>query len=222
MVRRPPPGDSLDHAGEASVTRPLTSDQLHATGIRLRAIADELLADHAGAVQRNLAAAADPTPWPSSTGSAGSGQGGGSPVELATLATPTPTEARAARLLAWLHQLVALAAHVDPGLLEWSPARTIARCPACGDPLRPDRRCTTCGAREGAKRLCADCLEPEDRHGLRPWPPQGWTGYVDGAHRVLCVRDWMWRHRHEGRPRVGIQRLALGANMIELPEQAAG
>ena len=208
--------------------RPLNADQLHLTGTRLRAIADELLADHASVVQRNLAAAADPTPWPSTTGGAGNG-GGGSPVEQAIglnrpddqpmIAVP-PMSARAARLLDALHAIMGLAITVDHGLAEWSPARTIARCPACGDPLRPDKRCTTCGTREGAKRACGDCGDPEDRHGLRPWPPQGWTGYTDGGQRVLCVRDWMWRHRHEGRPRNGIERLALGANMIEQEQSA--
>lgn len=202
-------------------SRPLNADQLHLTGTRLRAIADELLATHAGAVQRNLAAAADPTPWPTTTGGAGNG-GGGSPVELATLATPTPTEARAARLLDALHALMGLAITVDHGLAEWSPARTIARCPACGDPLRPDKRCTSCGAREGVKRACADCGEPEDRHGLRPWPPEGWAGYTDGTQRVVCVRDWMWRHRHEGHARNGIERLALGAGLIAAGDHNQG
>lgn len=197
--------------------RGLKADLRLLTAARLHAIALELEADHAAAVMANLEAAADPTPWPSSTGGAGSSTSPGSPVELAIVApNPTGTLARAGRLLVALDQLARLAATVDPGLHEWSPARTIARCSTCGDPLRPDKRCTACGSRDGAVRACADCQEPEDRHGLRPWPPKGWTGYVDGPGRVVCVGDWMWRHRHEGRPKV---RLALGDNVIE-QEQA--
>lgn len=202
--------------------RPLSSDQLTHTAGRLRAIATELEAAHAATVQRNLATTADPTPWPSTTGGAGSSSSPGSPVELATLAAPTPTQARAARLLNDLHALMGLAATIDHGLAEWSPARTIARCPACGDPLRPDKRCTACGAREGTKRACGDCGEPEDRHGLRPWPPEGWTGYTDGTQRVVCVRDWMWRHRHEGHARNGIERLGLGAGLIAAGDHSQG
>ncbi len=192
--------------------RPLSSDQLHATGLRLQAIATELLADHAPAVQRNLAAAADPTPWPTTTGGAGNG-GGSSPVELATLATPTPTEARAARLLDALHAIMGLAVTVDHGLAEWSPNRTVAYCPnpTCGRAIPLGGRCPTCSTRQQAKPTCHDCgTEEPGRDGFRFWPSAQAPDKIQ-----LCRADWMFRHRHEGRARVGVERLALATNMIE-------
>lgn len=191
--------------------RPLTSDQRTITAIRLRAIADQLDADHAQAVQRNLAAAADPTPWPTTTsGATGTGGGTTSPVELATLATPAPTMARAARLLAELHRLATLAIAVDHGLAEWSPVRTIARCPnpGCNEPLRPDKRCPNCSQREGARQPCDDCGR-NDADRLLPWPPSNWTGWTDGEQYRVCMADYKWRRRHDGRPKLGAERLAL-------------
>ena len=194
--------------------RPLTSDQRTITAIRLRAIADQLDADHAQAVQRNLAAAADPTPWPTTTsGATGTGGGTTSPVELATLATPAPTMARAARLLDDLHAIMGLAVTVDHGLAEWSPARTVAYCPnpTCGRAIPLGGRCPTCSTRQQAKPVCADCgTEEPGRDGFRFWPSAQAPDKIQ-----LCRADWMFRHRHEGRARVGVERLALAANIIE-------
>lgn len=202
--------------------RPLSSDQLHATGLRLQAIATELLADHAPTVQRNLAAAADPTPWPTSTGGAGNGTTSGSPVEQAIglnrtddrpmIATP-PMTTRAARLLDALHAIMGLAVTVDHGLHEWSPNRTIAYCPnpTCGRAIPLGGRCPTCSTRQQAKPTCHDCgTEEPGRDGFRFWPSAQAPDKIQ-----LCRADWMFRHRHEGRARVGVERLALAANMIE-------
>lgn len=195
--------------------RPFRPDQRERLAARLEAIATQLRADHAQGLMDALAAAADPTPWPTTTGGGGSSSGPSSPVERAVTATRrTDTQGRAAVTLAELHQLDAITARVDPGLEQWSSVRVIARCHACGFPLRPDKRCPECGTRSGAKRTCGDCGDDEDRHGLRVWPPKGWTGYTDGDQRVVCLKDWMWRHRHDGRPRNGVERLALGAGVI--------
>ena len=204
--------------------RGLRTDLRLLTAARLHAIALELEADHAAAVMANLEAAADPTPWPTTTGGAGSSSRPGSPVELAIIApNPTSTTARAARLLAALGHLVHLAATIDPGLAEWSPARTIARCPnpGCGEPLRPDKRCPKCSTREGARLVCDDCGKEDHHRGLRPWPPTTWTGYTDGVARVLCWKDYKWRHRHDGRPAASIDRLALGDGVL-VDEEATG
>lgn len=196
--------------------KPLTSDRLALTAARLHAIAAELTADHAPAVQRNLAAAADPTPWPATTSGAGTGGGTGSPVEQATMAADSIQQHRAARLLAALHQLEQVAAIVDPGLAEWSPARTVAYCPnpACGRAIPIGGRCPTCSTRQQAKPACADCgTDDPGRGGFRFWPS------AEAPDKLqLCRADWMFRHRHEGRARVGIERLQLAGNMI----QAAG
>ena len=187
----------------------------------------------AAAVMANLEAAADPTPWPTTTGGAGSSTSPTSPVLAAVERLlnqpkpkpgqqPTTATARAGRLLDDIGELARLAATIDPGLAEWSPARTIARCPnpGCGEPLRPDKRCPKCSTREGARLVCGDCGKEDDRRGLRPWPPKGWTGYTDGTDRVLCWKDYKWRHRHDGRPAASIDRLALGDGVLVEQEQA--
>ena len=197
--------------------RPFKADQRARLSARLRAIADQLDADHAQGLMDALAAAADPTPWPTTTGGGGSSSGPSSPVERAVTATKRlDTQERAANTLNDLHQLDMITARVDPGLEQWSSVRVIARCPnpGCNFPLRPDKRCPECNTRAAAKLTCDDCGKPEDRRGLRPWPTQGWTGYTDGVARLVCITDWSWRHRHEGRARNGVERLALGEGLL--------
>ena len=140
-----------------------------------------------------------------------------------TLAFAGP-DAQARAMLAQQHHTIEAIDRWLDQLMAWSPARTIARCPnpGCNAPLRPDKRCPDCGTREGAERCCDDCGRPEDRHGLRPWPTTSWTGWTDGTERQVCVRDWMWRHRHDGRPRNGIERLALGAGLIAAGDHNQG
>ncbi len=205
------------------MTRPLSSDQLHATGLRLRAIADELLADHAGAVQRNLAAAADPTPLGSGWATNGASHGTSSPVLAAVEARLARTgpgpDTKAATLLTQLHRLAQLAGPIDDGLQGWSPKRTIARCPdpTCSEPLQPGGRCPACSLRDGSKPTCDDCGREVDR--TRPWPPATWFGWTDGETHEVCDRDYQWRKRHGGRPANGAGRLALTDTVIE---EAAG
>lgn len=197
--------------------RGLTSDQRLTTADRLDAIAAQLRADHAGTVQANLAAWADPTPWPTSTGAAGGGSGPSSPVEHAIdIETGSTTMARAARLLHQLHQLHQLASDINHGLAEANPHRIVAYCPnpKCGRAVLPGERCTSCSTRQQAEPTCDDCGKPEDRHGMRSWPTTSWTGWADGVTRTLCLTDWMWRWRHDGRPRNGIERLALGDGVL--------
>lgn len=195
--------------------RPLSADLLHATGLRLQAIANELLADHAPAVQRNLAATADQAPLGSGWATNGASHGTSSPVLAAVEArlarTGTTPDMRAATLLVQLHRLAQLAAQVDPGLIEWSPKRTIARCPAptCGEPLPSGGRCPKCSLRDGAKPPCDDCGRT-DADKLLPWPPANWTGWTDGEAYRVCMADYKWRRRHDGRPKLGAERLALG------------
>lgn len=204
-------------------TRPkgLGTDLRAITATRLRAIADQLTADHASAVEANLIAWADPTPWPSTVGQGGSSSGPGSPVEHAADVYVPIHLTRSSRLLANLHQLAHLARDVDDGLAEVNPARTIAYCPnpACGRALLPGARCTACSTRQEAEPVCADCGNPFGSAGSRPWPPEGRRRDSDAVVAV-CVRDWMFRHRHDGRPRNGIERLALGAGLIE--QEATG
>lgn len=207
--------------------RGLNVDQRATTATRLRAIADQLDADHAAAVQANLEAWADPTPWPTSTGQGGSSSSPGSPVEHAmglnrdddtpTAALP-PMAAQAGRLLANLHHLARLAVEVDHGLAENSPKRTVAYCPnpACGRAVAPGSRCTACSTRQEAKPTCADCGNEGDQGGMRVWPPEGRQRPGD-IPVLVCIKDWMWRHRHEGRPRNGIERLALGDGLMTEP-----
>lgn len=196
--------------------RPLTPDQRTHTAALLRATADQLEADHAAQVQANIGHAADPS-WPASTFGGGGGHGG-SPVEqtLLKLAERTGPDAQARALLASQHHAIDVVGRWLDQLIAWSPARTIARCPnpGCNAPLRPDRRCPECGTREGAERCCDDCGDGGGRQGLRPWPTVTWAGWTDGQARMLCLRDWMWRYRHDGRPRNGIERLQLGDGLI--------
>lgn len=195
--------------------RPFKADQRARLSARLRAIADQLDADHAQGLMDALAAAADPTPWPTTTGGGGSSSGPSSPVERAVTATKrTDTQGRAATTLADLHQLDMITARVDPSLEQWSSVRVIARCHACGFPLRPNKRCPECNTRAGATPCCDDCGKEQDRAGLRPWPTRDWAGYTDGVARMVCLRDWMWRHRHDGLARNGVERLAIGAGVI--------
>lgn len=205
-------------------TRPrgLTSDQRLTTADRLDAIAAQLRADHAGTVQTNLAAWADPTPWPSSTGAAGGGNGPSSPVEHAIdIETGSTTMARAARLLQQLHQLAQLASDVNHGLAEANPLRIVAYCPnpKCGRAVLPGERCPVCSTREQAKPCCDDCGRDADK--LLPWPPSNWVGWTDGEERRVCMADYKWRRRHDGRPKVSIEALAIGAGVL-VDQEATG
>lgn len=206
--------------------RPLGADLRATTATRLRAIADQLDADHANAVEANLVAWADPTSWPSSTGGAGSSSSPSSPVEHAIgLArsddapiASTPLGApEALRLIVALHQLAKLAKTVDDGLTSANPKRKIAYCPnpKCGRAVLPGERCTVCSTREQAKPTCADCgTEDPGKQGWRYWPNS-----TDPDRLQVCRADWMHRHRTGGIARVGIERLALGGNLME---EAAG
>lgn len=204
-------------------SRPLNADQLYITGTRLLAIGGELLAEHAEAVQRNLAAAADPTPWPSSTGGAGSGTGPTSPVLAAVerlLSQPKPkpgqlpatVSARAARLLDAIGELARIAAIVDPGLAEWSPKRVVAVYPACGHPVdRAYKRCQVmvdghqCGAglttpiKPKVERRCGTC----DKLMQKGQP-------LDNGECNTCAQF----RRRKGRARIATSRLALDQGLI--------
>ncbi len=204
--------------------RGLNSDQRTTTATRLRAIADQLDADHAAAVQANLEAWADPTPWPAATGGTGTGTSPTSPVEHAigiTRDTDTPTlplplaAPQAMRLIAALHQMARLAKTVDDGLSSANPKRKIAYCPnpKCGRAVLPGERCPVCSTREQAKPTCDDCKREADK--LLPWPPSTWAGWTDGEQRRVCMADYKWRRRHDGRAKVSIEALALGDGMIE-------
>lgn len=198
--------------------RPLSADQLYATGLRLQAIANELLADHAGAVQRNLAAAADPTPWPTSTGGAGNGQGGGSPVEQAIglnrpddqpmIAVP-PITARAARLLDALHAIMGIAVTVDHGLHEWSPNRVIAVYPACGHPI--NRAYTRCQAIVDGVQCAAGATTPKPERRCETCDklmPPGKA--LDNGECNTCAKY----RRRKGRARIATSRLALAQGLV--------
>lgn len=184
----------------------------------LAALATELRADHADAVQDLLAVAAD-TCWPTSTtGGRGSGGDPATPVERAGFRLDsTATSAR--WVLAWLDGLEADLRRGHALLAECAPGRPIAVCPY-GHPLTAaGGRCTwtdpdsglRCGARPATVRTCADCGDPEGKQPgkarvtIRPWK------LPNGTSIDLCNTDWMFRHRNSGRPRASVARLARDA-----------
>ena len=183
----------------------------------LRALADELEAPHADAVQALLVVAADPTGPATASGAAPSGGTGpstSSPVERAA-ARPDPVSTRAQALLDDLHDIGDRARRCCFGLIEVAPNRAIAMCPY-GHPLTSkSSRCTwtdpdtgaSCGTRAETVRVCVDCGAEHGKSGvvIRPWKVRG------GQAVDVCNTDWMFRYRNGGRPRVSVQRLARDA-----------
>lgn len=198
--------------------RPLTTHRRLILAEFFAALATELQADHAEAVQALLAAAAD-TCWPSSTtGGRGGTSEPATPVERAGFRLDSA--ATSARwLLDWLNGLEADLRRGHALLMECAPGRPIAVCP-WGHPLTAaGGRCThtdpatgvRCGGRPATVRHCADCRRPEgrqpegDRITIRPWK------LPNGTEIDLCNADWMFRYRHDGRPRASVARLLADA-----------
>lgn len=187
--------------------RGLTADELARTADDLRALADELTAEHALQVQRLIEVEADPT-WPAATSGTGTGggAGGGSPVERAVTDTDRDS-GRALTTIGILRQLARLAPLARSALLERSPGRAVALCPRCGHPLdRRYQRCqqiidgVQCGSRAGAERRCSTCDEVQP-----PGQPLR-NGECDACRK---------HRRRTGRARVATSMLALRQGLIE-------
>lgn len=169
----------------------------------------------AGATQRAMATAVDNRFSANASGAGGSGGGGGgSPVEQALMGRD-PIADFTAELLMRQRRMQSDAAFVLAGLQGWRQDRPTQLCPRCNMPMAQGfKRCqqiidgVQCGARAGAVEVptCDDCRTEQPRSNLRPFIEPG-----TGRRLTLCVSDWMWRHRHDGRARVSVARLARDA-----------
>lgn len=150
--------------------RPLRPTQAATAAALLRALADELEADHARNVQQALRVATEAGYPATASGTPGTPSGGtaSSRPEALTI-TPDRAAAEAARTLDQLHHVIETAGHAYTSLQAWRPDRRIRSCPRCNHPLQPNQnRCQRMTA-EG--RRCGYCREDDCPRGGEPLQP---------------------------------------------------